>query len=55
MSRMAPPPYAARFRARFPGVATFNIVGPGVQSGIEADGSNNVEDGTLRRTRSHPP
>jgi len=49
------PPHAGRISTRFPGVATFNIVGPGVPADFEADGSNNVEDGTLRRTRSRPP
>jgi hypothetical protein len=40
-----------RFHARFPGVAPFNIVGPGDCADVESDESNNFEDGTLRRTR----
>ncbi len=40
-----------RIRKRFPGVATFNIVGPGNPAGRKGRVSNNIEDGTLRRTR----
>ena len=48
---MAPPPHAARISTRFPGVATFNIDGPGDGAGVSAVSSDSVEDGTLRRTR----
>jgi len=41
--------------ALFPGVATFNIVGPLQPADMGTLGSNNVENGTLRRRRSHPP
>ncbi len=49
----APPPHAARIRTLFPGVATFNIVGPGDYADEKADESNNIEDGTLRRAALH--
>jgi hypothetical protein len=39
---------------RFPGVATFNIDGPGNPADVKAISSDNVEDGTLHRTRPHP-
>ncbi len=40
------------FRTRFPGVATFNIVGPEYPADVNGGESNNIEDGTLRRTRA---
>jgi len=38
------------FPTRFPEVATFNMVGPGRPADVKGSGSNNVENGTLRRT-----
>jgi hypothetical protein len=38
-------------QTRFPGVATFNIVGPGDSAEVEGREPNNIENGTLRRTR----
>jgi len=40
------------FRTRFPGVATFNIVGPEYPAEVKGGEPNNIEDGTLRRTRA---
>jgi hypothetical protein len=42
----APPPHAARISARFPGGATFNIVGPRRLADFDVGVSNNVENGT---------
>ncbi len=39
------------FLKRFPRVATFNIVGPGDSVEVNGRESNNIESGTLRRTR----
>jgi hypothetical protein len=50
MSKVAPPVKAARFPTGFPGVATFIIVGPEEFADVNGSGSNNIEDGTLRRT-----
>jgi hypothetical protein len=42
------------FGARFPGGATFNIVGPGCFTGVNVRVSNNIEDGTSAVRGSSP-
>jgi hypothetical protein len=44
--KVAPPPHAARISTRFPGGATFNIVGPKPAADWDARASNNIENGT---------
>jgi len=46
---MAPPPHAGHVSTRIQGVATFNIVGSSRLADGDVRGSNNIEDGTLRR------
>jgi hypothetical protein len=52
--KMAPPPQAARILRRFPGGATFNIVGLNHLSDVHVRVSNNIENGTSAGRDSYP-
>ncbi len=54
MLKMTPPPHAARFRTRFPGGATLNIVGPRLPADVDDRAPNNVENGTAAARGTFP-